>query len=107
MIEAFSIDGVCAICRRNPVKRWCDYVVAYDNQIIFFRDYKDFVDANSAISYETCDLPLCDKCATNVGRDRDLCPHHMSLHSQVKLPEEYQRLRQIREKQKMRNNSSN
>ncbi len=24
----------------------------------------------------TCDRPICDQCATNVGTDRDFCPPH-------------------------------
>jgi hypothetical protein len=24
----------------------------------------------------TCDLPICDRCAVPIGKDKDLCPGH-------------------------------
>ena len=27
----------------------------------------------------TCDAPLCDRCATSVGRDKDYCPAHVEI----------------------------
>ncbi|QJC52737.1 hypothetical protein HGI30_14985 [Paenibacillus albicereus] len=101
VIDSFGSNGICAVCKRNPVNRWCDYVVDYSNPLTFFRDYKDFIEANRGDKYETCDLPICDKCATNVGKDRDLCPHHMGLHGKAQLPDEYQRQRQGRERAKI------
>lgn len=101
LTQAFGKDGVCAICKRRPVNRWCDYVISYETTTTFFRDYKDFVSANRQNDYETCDLPMCETCATNGGRDRDLCPHHMGLHRTVKLPDEYQRRRQSQTKSEM------
>lgn len=98
VIESFGSNGICAICKRNPVNRWCDYVVSYDTSTTFLRNYKDFIAVNGAKDYETCDLPMCDKCATSVGRDRDLCPHHISLHRKIQLPDEYLRQRQIQER---------
>lgn len=98
--NSFGEHGICAVCRKRPVERWCDYVIGYDNHVTFMRDYKSFIEANRPQQYETCDLPMCIECATNVGRDRDLCPHHMSLHRNVKLPVEYQRNRQAQEKAK-------
>lgn len=99
--NVFSENGICAVCRRRPVERWCDYVISYDNSVVFTRDYKSFVEINRSNQYETCDLPMCKECAKNVSVDRDLCPHHMSLHQKVKLPDEYQRRRQTQEKRKM------
>lgn len=96
--ESFGDHGICAICKRNPVNRWCDYVVGYDNNIIFLRGYKEFMDANGGCNHSTCDLPMCDKCATNVSRERDFCPHHMSLHRKAELPDKYQRSRQTQAK---------
>ncbi|MGG1670014.1 hypothetical protein ACIFOE_05055 [Paenibacillus sp. NRS-1783] len=99
--ESFGDHGICAVCRRDPVSRWCDYVVDYVNSVTFLRNYKDFVAVNNGNDYTTCDLPMCDKCATSVGRDRDLCPHHMSLHRQTELPDQYQRRRQIQARSTM------
>ena len=48
--------------------------------------------------YETCDLPMCEECAKEVSLDTHLCPHHFHLQSMVDLPEEYQQMRQQREK---------
>lgn len=28
---------------------------------------------------QTCDRPLCSRCATNVGPDRDYCPSHAEM----------------------------
>jgi hypothetical protein len=99
-IQAFGKDGICAVCKRNPVNRWCDFVMSYDNATIFLRDYKDFINVNEK-SYDTCDLPMCDKCAANVGRDRDMCPYHKGLFDKRKLPDEYQRIRASRERTKI------
>lgn len=100
-IEAFGKDGICAVCKRNPVNRWCDYVMSYDNDVYFFRQYKDFKEANSGDQYDTCDLPMCDKCASSVGRDRDMCPHHKLLFDRRALPDESQRKRAMLEKRKI------
>lgn len=97
-IESFGENGICAVCKRKPVSKWCDYVTGYENSTLFLRNYKDFISANSGNDYTTCDLPMCNSCATSVGRDRDLCPHHMSLHRQKELPNKYQRQRQMQEK---------
>ncbi|MEC1714739.1 hypothetical protein [Schinkia azotoformans] len=79
----------CAICKVRKATRLCDYVIDYDRSIIFFRDYKAFKEANENTRYETCDLPLCDECSHCVN-DVDFCPHHLSLHKQVELPEHLQ-----------------
>ena len=100
-IQAFGKDGICAVCKRNPVNRWCDYVMSYDNNITYFRQCKDFKDSNSGNDYDTCDLPMCNKCAANVGRDRDMCPHHKMLFDKKELPDEYQRVRAAQERRKI------
>lgn len=99
--EAFGDNGICAVCKRNPVSRWCDYVVDYSNPVTFLRNYKDFVAVNSGNGYQTCDLPMCSTCAASVGRDRDLCPHHMALHRQRELPSDYQRRRRTQARTEM------
>lgn len=99
--NSFGEHGICAVCRKRPVERWCDYIVSYDNSTVFTREYKSFIEINRSTQYETCDLPMCTECATNVSVDRDLCPHHMSLQRKVELPDQYQRRRQSQEKAKI------
>ena len=36
-------------------------------------------DAPVGLFGETCDAPVCHKCATHVGHDRDLCPDHKGV----------------------------
>ncbi|RKN86759.1 hypothetical protein [Paenibacillus ginsengarvi] len=99
---SFGENGICAVCRRNPVTRWCDFIIAYNNEFIWVKgSYKAFKEANSGDKYETCDLPMCEKCANKVSRDRHLCPHHMKLHNQRELPDAYQKKRQHEEKRKI------
>jgi len=33
---------------------------------------------------KTCDRPLCERCATEVGPDRHLCPAHARAHDKAK-----------------------
>lgn len=78
----------CALCKKREATRLCDYIVKYDNSIIFFRDPILFHEVNSpAYKHDTCDLPMCEECAYEVGYQVDFCPHHYKLHMQVELPE--------------------
>lgn len=56
------------ICRgsRTP-RRLCKFC-----QVEFARKLCDFDTGRG----KTCDAPMCDKCATEVGTDRDYCPDH-------------------------------
>jgi hypothetical protein len=87
----------CAICRKREATQLCDYVIGYNNSIIFIRDYKKFIEENSACKHETCDLPICKECAKNAGHNLDFCPHHYELYLQKELPEHLKKA-QLREK---------
>lgn len=104
-VSSAAIDfkkGVCAICKKKPVERWCDYIISYSHNLITFRDYKSWAEANTrGAQYETCDLPLCVDCAKKQDGDAHLCPHHHNLQIQAKLPDKYQQGRQAREKYKI------
>lgn len=101
-ISSSEIDfqkGVCAVCRKRPVTKWCDFTIKYAHSTIFFRRYQDFKDANTYGAQNTqCDLPMCEECAVEQHGDMHLCPHHQSLIEQAELPTEYLRMRQKREK---------
>lgn len=45
----------CSFCHARPGTKLCDY---------------------ETTPGKTCDRLMCDKCATNVGPDRDHCPNH-------------------------------
>lgn len=51
----------CSACRERRATKLCDYVVGFHSGV---------QDPN------TCDKPLCDRCAVSVGQDRDYCPSH-------------------------------
>lgn len=97
MTDPKVFEHPCAICRKREVTRLCDYVIRYNNSIIFIRDYKKFVEENSACKHETCDLPMCEDCAKTAGHNVDFCPHHYNLHLQKELPEHLKKA-QLREK---------
>lgn len=90
----------CAICHVQKATRYCDYVIGYNNSIIFIRDYKKFVEENSACKHKTCDLPMCEECAKNVGYEVDFCPQHYKLYLQSELPEYLQKA-QLRTKMRI------
>jgi len=48
---------MCSWCGRKPVTRLCDFPVGKD---------------------KTCDMGICDFCATPVAADQDHCPKHKS-----------------------------
>lgn len=89
-------ENPCAICKVRVAEKLCDYVIRYDNSIIFYRNLQRFIRENSS-RHETCDLPLCNKCAIEIGVNVDFCPHHYKLHLQSELPE---RLKKYQLKQK-------
>ena len=89
----------CAICRVREATKLCDYVIRYDNSIIFFRDYEMFHEANTRTKNETCDLPLCEKCSKEIGVNVDVCPHHYNLHLRAELPPKLKKI-QLRYKTK-------
>jgi hypothetical protein len=51
---------VCAFCGGESTKL-CDYRLEFNDQVRLQR---------------TCDAPMCDRCATRVGVNRDYCPRH-------------------------------
>lgn len=51
----------CSWCGRGYADKLCDFPVGRD---------------------KTCDAPICNRCATSVGEDRDYCPKHKD----AKLP---------------------
>jgi hypothetical protein len=57
----------CQFCRTGYVTKLCDFPAGPRGK--------------------TCDAGMCDKCATNVGPDRDHCPRHKHLQPpQADLP---------------------
>lgn len=100
-ISSSDIDfkkGVCAICRKNPVSRWCDFTTRYQQTTFFFRKYQYFKDANTyGVQNSQCNLPMCEDCATEQDGDMHLCSHHQNLMEQASQPNEYLSMRQQRE----------
>ena len=86
MNEPNVFSNPCAICKKREATQLCDYVIDYDHTLIFFRNWKDFKEANESPRYETCDLPICKECS-HERNNLDFCPHHYKLHQQVQLPE--------------------
>ncbi|WP_099157290.1 hypothetical protein [Virgibacillus ndiopensis] len=92
MNDAEVFENPCAICSKRVATKLCDYIIRYDNGIIFFRNWQRFKEVNSpGYKHETCDLPLCDECSHNAGHQVDMCPHHYKLHQQAKLPNDLAR----------------
>jgi hypothetical protein len=56
----------CAFCG-EPSTKVCDFPVrdSAGNHIKWY-----------ARDRHTCDKPICERCATSIGVDRDLCPEH-------------------------------
>lgn len=92
--------GLCSECGKKIVSRWCDYIVHYERVTIFMRNY-EAAKANSELHYETCDLPLCDDCIHEVGKDIGFCSHHHSQHLNNQLPTKKLRDRQLKEQLKI------
>lgn len=51
---------VCCGCRMLTARKQCDWKIPYTGPKPF----------------RTCDAWICEKCATSVGPDKDLCPTH-------------------------------
>jgi hypothetical protein len=62
-------DGTTAIiCSRGERKRYCS-CGRVANKLCDFP-------LHGSKTGKTCDRPICDRCATSVGEDRDYCPPH-------------------------------
>lgn len=94
-IKANFEYGLCAVCHKQPTTHFCDYVTEYNNNIFFVRNRIEFNEINQkGKHYNTCDLPLCEKCRKEISHEVDFCPHHYILYKQSELPDMYQRKRQ-------------
>jgi hypothetical protein len=100
MNDSEVFKNPCAICRKREATQLCDFVVRYDNSIIFLRNWKEFQLENAGGHHETCDLPLCKKCSHQAGHHVDICPHHHGLLKQVELPKKYRKY-QLKQKTKL------
>lgn len=54
------------VCSRGPARRRCAFCGAWSTKLCDW----------PAGPGKTCDRPLCDKHAVNVGPNRDWCPNH-------------------------------
>lgn len=80
-------ENFCPICKKREATQLCDYVIDYDNSIIFFRNRKLFNEVNApGYKHSTCDLPLCKECSHEIGTNVDVCPYHYKLHQKARLP---------------------
>lgn len=100
-ISTVDIDfqkGVCAVCKKKKVERWCDFVTKYQHTIFFFRKWQDFKESNTyGTQHQQCNLPMCEDCATEQTGDMHLCPHHQALMDKAEQPDDYLKMRQQRE----------
>lgn len=62
----------CSSCGYLSARKQCDYPVKPK--------------LHRKIAKATCDRWLCDRCAVNVGPDRDYCPPHHRLSQETKTP---------------------
>lgn len=86
--------GLCAICNRKPATHFCDYIMEYTHDIYFMRNRIEFNEINRrGVQYETCDLPMCAHCKTEIADDHDFCKHHYGLYLKKDLPDAYQERR--------------
>lgn len=94
--------GLCAECGKKIVSRWCDYHIKYTNDKIFVRgsskESYEFAKANSGRKNETCDLPICEWCAKEIGHDIHMCSYHYEIYLRAKeLPTKKMRDRRKKE----------
>jgi hypothetical protein len=99
MNNPLIFENPCAICKVREATRLCDYVMEYNRNLIFIRDYKKFKEANERGHDETCDLPLCERCSHETNK-ADLCPHHHKLQQKAELPKHLKQA-QMRQKAKV------
>ncbi|PAD67309.1 hypothetical protein CHH83_19680 [Bacillus sp. 7586-K] len=65
MKEIVPYEDRCWNCRKYEATRLCDFVV---DEMWTSLDFK-----RHAV---TCDMPLCEKCSTRLGKETDFCPKH-------------------------------
>ena len=95
MNDSDIFKNPCGVCGKRVSTRLCDFIIDYHG-VVFFRDFQDFKNQEK---HETCDLPMCEDCATKHG-GYDFCPHHNKLFDQLKLTDEKQIRAQFRQKTK-------
>jgi hypothetical protein len=69
-----SSDGRVSgwICSRGSMSKPCKSCGRRSTKLC---DYK----LSGSKSGKTCDVPICDRCATSVGKNLDLCPVHARM----------------------------
>jgi hypothetical protein len=70
----FGDGGAAIICGRRHAKATpCKFCGRPSTKLCDFPMY-----IGNAVQVRTCDAPMCDACATNVGPDKDHCPDHVA-----------------------------
>lgn len=57
-VQAWEETKLCSACKSRRHTKLCDFALTGKK------------------AGQTCDAPLCDRCATRVGPNRDYCPAH-------------------------------
>ena len=105
-VDVFK-KGLCAECGRKVVSRWCDYHIEYTNDTVFARSSSidkawEFARFNSGRKNETCDLPICEDCATEIAHDVHFCTHHYGIYLKAKrMPTKKLKNRRVKEHSKI------
>lgn len=79
IFEIIPVEERCKVCNKRRATKLCDAIIGEWKYAGHSPKINGVLSDKPMSGQTTCDLPMCEQCATQVTPYMDLCPEHAKL----------------------------